>query len=561
MDERSENMADPTWFDLSGYRLEFQLVRGDQKADRVNSLRARGAGAEAYAEELRELGFERGPDGWLRPANIGMREFADDVRSQFPQVRMIKMPRGQVVGRNDDPVQVSYTTVGEHRGRRRVWLEGLRLSDAGFEKGAAYSVVLDLERRTITLTIDADGDRVVSGRARANRAPTPIIDVASEALSEIVSEGMRLQAVIRPGQIQFTLAAREVAKAEREARLCDQVTRGYLTEGTLCAGAGVSTLAISEGVQRAGLRSRVDWIVDRERRYLEIANDNNPAVTGATRLFEASLEELAPCLLSKASLLSISLPCTLHSRSGKAKRKLAVAEDHPTDTLAIFGALRLIDAVQPSAIISENITLASTSASYAILRAYLTENRYKIFETVLDHEQAGTIESRQRWWMVCLSEGLAEGFSLDQLPQIARKYARLGEVLEPVSDDNPSWSGNEYLHRKAARDALEGKNFKRQLVGEDATTVGCIGRGYSKRRSTEAQLTRADGLERLLTPTEHARVKGIPESLVAGVSSTVAHEALGQSILFGHAVALGERVAEHMIVAAERITKRRAPGL
>jgi len=57
-------------------------------------------------------------------------------------------------------------------------------------------------------------------------------------------------------------------------------------------------------------------------------------------------------------------------------------------------------------------------------------------------------------------------------------------------------------------------------------------------------IVREDGKERLLTPVEHCRVKGIPENLVKGVFKTTAHEVIGQSILFNHCVGILMMVAE-----------------
>lgn len=561
--DRDSSQAEPVdaesesaWFDLSAYRLRLTLVPGNALLDRPNRIRARGAGAEAYAEELSAMGFARDTaGGWSRRANLGLRNLGVALRHQFPQMKIISTRREQIVGRDDDPVQVSYTTVQEHRGKNRVWLEGLRLADAGFSKGTNYVIALDPLRRTITLTLDAKGDRTVSGRQRASGKVTPIVDIANADLTDIVSEGMRLQAVVRPGIIQFTLSPKEAAKAEREARTRANVADGFVTEGTLCAGAGIATLAVKEGVELGGLRSRVDWVVDRDRRYLEVAHSNNPAVAASTRIFEASLEELAPELLSKTDIMQVSLPCTGHSPAGKAKRGIAIAEDHPTDALAIYGALRLIEAVQPSVLISENVPHAKTSASYAILRAYLAESGYRVFDKIMDHTDAGSVESRKRWWMLAISEGLAKGFTLDDLPQLPRCYATLKDAMEPVADDDAMWAKNEYLHDKATRDAAAGKGFKRQLVTGDNETVGTIGRGYHKRRSTEPFIVNDDGLERLLTPIEHARVKGIPESIVRDAGTVVGHEVLGQSILFGHGVLLGQKTAEHLRgVVAERNT-------
>ncbi|MNC53354.1 hypothetical protein D3C75_1027560 [compost metagenome] len=40
------------------------------------------------------------------------------------------------------------------------------------------------------------------------------------------------------------------------------------------------------------------------------------------------------------------------------------------------------------------------------------------------------------------------------------------------------------------------------------------------------------GVARKFTAKEHARIKTIPESLVDGLSETIAHEILGQSVIF-----------------------------
>lgn len=63
-------------------------------------------------------------------------------------------------------------------------------------------------------------------------------------------------------------------------------------------------------------------------------------------------------------------------------------------------------------------------------------------------------------------------------------------------------------------------------------------------RSTEPFWKREDGLERLLTVAEHARVKLIPESLVSGLSDTIAHQGLGQSVLLPHVTGLVDCIAE-----------------
>lgn len=446
--------------------------------------------------------------------------------------------------------QVTYTRMGQNRGAPRLWLEGGRLERCGFDAGARFQVELDLVRRQVRLKLDPNGDRTVSGRKRTltsgETRTTPIVDIAGASLAEALGEGARLRAVLASGEIVFDLHPVEKAIEVREKRTRDHLQEGFLTESALCAGAGVATLALQDGVESTGIQTRVDWIIDREGRYLDLAAMNNPAITPETRLYEASLEEVETAALTGTDFLQVSLPCTGHSLSGKAKRGLNQAEDHPTDALATVGLIRILEAVNPSVVVSENVTQARDSASYALIRAYLHEQGYVLFEALLDAEQANTIEHRKRWWFVALSRGLADGFSMDNVPQQPRTFGTLGEAMDAIAHDDTRWKAFEYLEAKAIRDAAAGKGFKRQLVDENSTSIGCIGRGYAKARSTEGFIVRADGLQRLLTPAEHARVKGIPETLVDGASDTLAHEVLGQSILYGHAKGIGQALGEHL---------------
>lgn len=461
-----------------------------------------------------------------------------------------------------DHTQISYTKVGATKGNPRLWLESLRLSACGFDVGASYTVTLDLDARRVILRLDAQGDRVVSMRRRTlasgEERQTPIIDIANASLRDAFTEGQRIRAVLAAGEITFDLHPMEVAREQREQRLKDELKAGVISEGTVCTGAGVSTWALKEGLEAAGVVTRVDWVIDREGRYLQVAVNNNPAITDATRLYEASLEEVEVDALSQVSVLQASLPCTGHSLSGRSKLKLGSAEQHPTDALAVYGLLRILEAVNPSIIVSENVTQAMDSASYAIIRAYLHAQGYRITERVLTGADAGTIEDRSRWWFVAISEGLnASDLDMAALVPQERQYATLGDAMEDVASDSPMWRAYEYLNVKADRDKAAGKGFARQFVNEDSTRVGTVGKGVAKARSTEPFITRADGLQRLLTTVEHARIKGIPEQLVANTGFTLAHEVLGQSILWGHATAIGNLIGRHLcnLFSAPRSTR------
>jgi DNA (cytosine-5)-methyltransferase 1 len=146
----------------------------------------------------------------------------------------------------------------------------------------------------------------------------------------------------------------------------------------------------------------------------------------------------------------------------------------------------------------------------------------------------GAFEDRKRHIMVAVSEGLVKDFDLKQIKPSAVPPKTLEEVLEDIPDDSDMWRTYDYLKDKESRDIASGKGFKRQLVSPDTESIGVIGRGYNKARSTEPFVKHPTdpNKSRLLTVTEHARVKGIPEDMVANQSKTVAHEILGQSVLY-----------------------------
>lgn len=443
--------------------------------------------------------------------------------------------------------QISYTKLKRNRGVPRLWMEALRLADIGFEPGVRYLVELDVVERQVRLKVAPNGDRRVSRRTLGDRVK-PLIEVTGESLADVLGEGARVRAVLSPGEIVFALHPADRAREEREARMRAHVAVGMVSEATVCAGAGVSTWALAEGLESVGLKTVVEWVIDRDGRYLDVAVQNNPAITPETVLYEASLEEVDTAALKSVDIVQASLPCTGHSVAGKAKRGMSVAEAHPTDALAVYGLLRILEAVNPSVVVSENVVAAADSASYMLIKAYLVAQGYVIAERMLDGADAGTIEDRKRWWFVAVSRGLVGAFaeSMAQLPEQPRPYVYLSDAMECICDSDPRWREYAYLDAKATRDAAAGKNFSRQLVTGVATRIGTVGRGYSKARSTEPFVSHEDGRQRLLTPVEHARVKGVPEELVAGVSCTLAHEVLGQSILFGHAVAIGGALAQHL---------------
>ena len=183
-----------------------------------------------------------------------------------------------------------------------------------------------------------------------------------------------------------------------------------------------------------------------------------------------------------------------------------------------------------------------TSLSMHMIREALSDWQYAVHEIIVDRE-LGAFEARQRMVMVAVSAGI--NFQFDLRPTRQRE-STLGEILEDIPVDSDRWKSLDYLHEKEARDIAVGKGFKMQLVNQASTAVKTVGRHYAKFRSTEALVVSEHdpSLKRLLTVGEHCKVKGINPALVDGLSSTRAHQCLGQSVLGPAFQALGRNIGQ-----------------
>ena len=439
--------------------------------------------------------------------------------------------------------QYVYTQIAEHKNSKRVWLEGQKLAEAGFVKGAKITPIWDEVRCQLTFKLDENGSKTVSGRVNKNTGIVkPIIDMLDKSLAPV---GTRLRVTVMHGLIICNLHHEEQNKWDREKRLMDIACgKKALKEGSLCTGIGVSTYAAHESLKKHGIVSELEWVVDVEQKYLEAAVQNNPAFTDDTQLVVGSIEEVEPELLSDVDFLSVSLPCTGFSLSGRAKLGLKFGEAHPEAATAVFGLMQMVKSKNPSIILSENVKQAKDSATYHLIISELERLGYIVKETILNGSDAGTIEDRERYFFVAVSSGVADFIDIDNLLPQARPFNTMADVQEEVPHEDSMWKSYDYLNEKAIRDKAAGKGFARQFINEQTTKLGCIGRHYAKARSTEPFWKRDDGMERLLTISEHARVKLIPEFLVNGLSATIAHQGLGQSVLLPHVSSLVDSIAQ-----------------
>lgn len=426
--------------------------------------------------------------------------------------------------------------IGQNRGAPRVWLEGSQTERAGFSAGQRFDI--DVQGQMVVLQANPDGSRIVSGKKVGDRN-NPIIDINSKELLAMFDGMAAIRIVVKKDQIYLMPLASEIKKRERFQRLREKLENGdELTIGSLSHGGGILSHAIHSGLKIAGIESRLAFANEIRGELLEHAAIHNDAWSDDTQILAAPMQELAfddrgVASIPKVEILEMGLPCSGASRAGRSKRGLVHPEAHPDVGHLVVSALVIVSKANAAIVILENVPEYAQSASADILRNQLRDMGYKTHEKVLNGKAWGTLENRNRWCMVAVTNGIAFDFEQLQPPSVNMQI--VNDVLDQSIDkDDPRWRSFQYLKVKEVRDAEKGNSFGMQVVSSDASSVPTLRKGYHKGGSTDPLIQHPSNPEllRQFTALEHARIKAVPIGLIEGLSNTIAHEVLGQGIVY-----------------------------
>jgi DNA (cytosine-5)-methyltransferase 1 len=447
--------------------------------------------------------------------------------------------------------------VGTHRGAPRIFLDAAQAARAGFAPGEKFEI--EIEGQRVVLTKHDDGSRTVSARRRGDKAH-PVIDINSKDVLSMFDGMDAVRVVVGHNKVYLLPLASEVKRKERYDRLRRKLAdREPLKMASLCHGGGILSHAIHKGLEEAGVKTELEFVNELREDLLEQACEMNDAWSDRTSALAVPMQEVVQDdwlmqALPKIEILEMGLPCSGASRAGIAKRELSKMEDHPEVGHLMFAALVILNKTQPAAVLLENVPLYATSASAQILRHQLRDMGYECHEAILEGKDFGALENRVRWCLVAVTRGV--DFSFDRLEPAVRVVRLVEDVIDPsIREDDPRWSPMKGLKDKRERDAAKGSNFKMQVVRPDDTHVPTLRKGYHKGGSTDPFLAHPTQPEllRKFTAAEHSRIKGVPEHLIDGLSETIAHQVLGQGIVYEPFKAVGRRIGQALLTALNEV--------
>lgn len=448
--------------------------------------------------------------------------------------------------------------LGLHRGAPRLYLDTHALSRAGFLPGTSIRVRSDADSARVVVEACDDGDRRVSRKTRGHGAPlVPVIDLNSQAdLGPIAGYGV-VRVVFLRRAIHILATACHARSHERAVRLFQRLRDGQpLSCASIAFGAGITSWALHEGLADAGVRASLRLANEIDEDLVDHGIQAHTLIDADTVVVNAPMQDAVAdaWLLQRVGhvdLLEAGIPCSGASRAGVSKRGLQRMEDHPLVGHLVAAVIQWIAALQPAIFFAENVPDYQRSASASILRSWLRDAGYVVHEVVLDAADFGSLEGRRRWFLVAGPAELV--LQLHDLTPQALSAGSLAALLDAVPGDDPCWRPVGYLKSKEQRDADKGSGFSMQWLTPQSTRVPTLRKGYHKGGSTDPRLLHPSepGLSRLLTPKEHARIKGVPEHLIGGLSATATHEALGQAVDTRPVRALGHWLGRALATIAE----------
>ena len=171
-----------------------------------------------------------------------------------------------------------------------------------------------------------------------------------------------------------------------------------------------------------------------------------------------------------------------------------------------------------------------------MIKSVLSTFGYDIQDRIVSGNEFGDLENRERLCMIATTTGLNDliSFDINDIEVTHKKPDSIAPFITEVDPDSDEWKRYDYLVSKEASDKAQGKGFKRDIYTGNEAKVTTIRRLYHKAGSCDQYLahpTKAN-LWRKFRAVEHGAFKGVPSYLFEGLSETIAHECLGQSITF-----------------------------
>lgn len=405
--------------------------------------------------------------------------------------------------------RTSTLSIGENRGKPRIWIEGKYLGANGFAKGQQVKTTWMNGIVTIEAVEDGGDHKVAERRGRQ------VLDYNCAAIGKVFDNADKVTVSTSAGRIVITPSRSEAKRITRTAT-------DNKTAGSIFSGGGM----LDEAVRQAGYTTTfgVEW----NDKYADVWQENHSG-----HLYQGCISEVPLRALPQVELFTGGIPCEPFSRArrqvGNKKRTVGGYVDHDLADMT-FWALQVIDACNPRTVVLEEVEDYVTSELGCIAIKVLQRMGYNVDWRVVAGTEYGALCVRKRAIIVAVSEGEVNW------PAPTSASRTMADILLPHDHADCEWftrSDKEWLWNHWEKQTAKGNGFVSQQVTADTSHVQAITKRYFAGQGDNpvvAHPTKPDTF-RWFTIDEVKAIMGLPQSYKLGEAKTTAGEIMGQGVL------------------------------
>ncbi len=273
------------------------------------------------------------------------------------------------------------------------------------------------------------------------------------------------------------------------------------------------------------------------------------------------ITQIKPKDIPVHDVLVAGFPCQPFSIAGVSKKN-SLGRAHGfkclTQGTLFFDIINIVEMKRPPVLVLENVKNLKShdqGRTWKVIRSNLEEQKYWVFDRVLDASDFGVPQHRERVFLVCFDRKVFSDCPPFEFPKPIGEACRLRDILETAPPDRYTLTDHlwEYLQEYAKRHAEKGNGFGFGLGDLNGITRTLSAR-YYKDGSEILIPQKGKKNPRRLTPREAGRLMGFNADVAAAlgfkdelpivVSDTQAYRQFGNAVVPAVATAVARQVVK-----------------
>ena len=271
------------------------------------------------------------------------------------------------------------------------------------------------------------------------------------------------------------------------------------------------------------------------------------------------IKQIKPKDIPSHDVLVAGFPCQPFSIAGVSKKN-SLGRAHGfkclTQGTLFFDVINIIEMKRPPVVVLENVKNLKShdqGRTWTVIKSSLEEQEYWVFDQVLDAEDFGVPQHRERVFIVCFDKRVFADEPAFEFPKPLTVRRKLRDILDPAPPDRYTLTDHlwKYLQGYAKRHAEKGNGFGFGLADLDGITRTLSARYYKD--GSEILIPQQGKSPRRLTPREAALIMGFDADVASFlgfkgdipivVSDTQAYRQFGNAVV----PAVSTAVAKQMV--------------